>query len=36
MLAVVLAGAMREKFGGDTLADMRAAYDAYVARLARY
>ena len=33
MLAIVLANAMREKFGGDTLADMRVAYDAYVARL---
>ena len=36
MLAIVLAGAMREKFGGDTLADMRGAYDAYVARVARF
>jgi len=36
MLAVVLAGAMREKFGGDTLADMRAAYDSYTARLVRF
>ncbi len=36
MLALVLANAMREKFGGDNLGDMRAAYDAYVARLARY
>jgi len=36
MLAIVLASAMREKFGGDALADMRAAYDAYVARVARY
>jgi chorismate synthase len=33
MLALVLAAAMREKFGGDTLADMRAAYDAYQQRL---
>ncbi|HEX6159748.1 MAG TPA: chorismate synthase, partial [Thermoanaerobaculia bacterium] len=36
MLALVLAGAMREKFGGDTLGDMRAAYDAYQARLRAY
>lgn len=36
MLAIILAGAMREKFGGDTLADMRSAYDAYIARLARF
>ncbi len=36
MLAIVLAGAMREKFGGDTLRDMRAAYDAYVARLREF
>jgi chorismate synthase len=33
MLAVVLAAAMREKFGGDTIDDMRAAYDAYTARV---
>jgi chorismate synthase len=36
MLAIVLAAAMREKFGGDTIGDMRAAYDAYRARVARY
>jgi chorismate synthase len=36
MLAIVLAGAMREKFGGDNLGDMRAAYDAYMARVAQY
>jgi chorismate synthase len=36
MLAIVLATAMREKFGGDTIGDMRAAYDAYQARIARY
>lgn len=33
MLAIVLATAMREKFGGDTIDDMRAAYDAYTARV---
>jgi chorismate synthase len=36
MLALVLAAAMREKFGGDTLGDMRAAYDAYLARVREY
>lgn len=36
MLAIVLASAMREKFGGDALADMRAAYASYLARLAQY
>ncbi len=36
MLAIVLANAMQEKFGGDTVGDMRAGYEAYVARLARY
>lgn len=33
MLAIVLAGAMREKFGGDSLGEMRANYDAYVRRI---
>lgn len=36
MLAIVLADAMRSKFGGDCLLDMRAAYDAYVARVGRF
>ncbi|HEX8617452.1 MAG TPA: chorismate synthase [Thermoanaerobaculia bacterium] len=36
MLAIVLATAMREKFGGDSLTDMRASYDSYLARLAEY
>lgn len=36
MLAIVLAQAMREKFGGDSLRDMRAAYDEYVARVRAY
>ncbi|HWP37811.1 MAG TPA: chorismate synthase [Gemmatimonadales bacterium] len=35
MVALVLAGAMVEKFGGDSLAEMRANYDAYVARINR-
>lgn len=36
MLAIVLAGAMREKFGGDTLAEMRRNYEAYVDDLRRF
>jgi len=36
MLAIVLATAMREKFGGDSLAEMRRNYDAYVDQLRRY
>jgi chorismate synthase len=35
MTALVLADAMREKFGGDSLAEMRTNYDAYVERLQR-
>jgi len=33
MLATVLAQAMTEKFGGDSLGEMRANYDAYVERM---
>ncbi|MBV8519558.1 MAG: chorismate synthase [Acidobacteria bacterium] len=33
MLAIVLASAMREKFGGDSLAEMRRNYDAYLDEL---
>ena len=33
MVALVLADAMTEKFGGDTLADLSAAYEAYLGRL---
>lgn len=36
MLAIVLATAMREKFGGDSLKEMRRNYDAYVEELRRY
>jgi hypothetical protein len=36
MLAVVLADAMREKFGGDSLADMLAAHQLYSARITAY
>src|SRR5947207_1220712 len=36
MLAVVLADAMREKFGGDSLAEMRRNYEGYVDELMRY
>jgi chorismate synthase len=35
MVAVVLADAMREKFGGDSLREMRANFDAYLDRLAQ-
>ena len=35
MLAIVLAQAMGEKFGGDSLGEMRASFDAYVARMNR-
>jgi chorismate synthase len=35
MLAIVLAQAMAEKFGGDSLAEMRANFDAYVERMNR-
>jgi chorismate synthase len=35
MVAIVLADAMREKYGGDSLGEMRANYDAYLERLAR-
>jgi chorismate synthase len=34
MVAVVLADAMREKFGGDSLREMRANFDTYLDRLA--
>jgi chorismate synthase len=36
MLALVLADAMLEKFGADSLPAMRAAYDHYVAEVARW
>ena len=36
MLAVVLASAMREKFGGDSLGEMRRNYDAYRAQIAAW
>jgi chorismate synthase len=35
MVALVLADALREKFGGDSLREMRANFDAYIERLAR-
>jgi chorismate synthase len=34
MLALVLAGAVREKFGGDSLAQVRASFETYVDRIA--
>ena len=36
MLAIALADAMREKFGGDSLGEMRANFEAYSARLRLY
>jgi chorismate synthase len=36
MLAIVLANAMREKFGGDSLAEMRANFDGYLNALRSY
>jgi len=36
MLAIALADAMREKFGGDSLGEMRRNYDAYVEQLSRF
>jgi chorismate synthase len=36
MLAVILAAAMREKFGGDTLAEMRRSYEAWIDDLRRF
>src|SRR5947209_16245442 len=36
MLAITLADAMREKFGGDSLGEMQANFENYIARLAKY
>ncbi len=36
MVAIVLARAMREKFAGDSLAEMRANYEAYLDRVNRH
>jgi chorismate synthase len=36
MIAIVLANAMREKFGGDSLAEMRRNFEAYLAQLKKY
>lgn len=36
MLSIVLAAAMREKFGGDSLAEMKRNYDGYVAQLRNF
>lgn len=36
MLAIVLADAMREKFGGDSLVEMKRNYDAYLEQVARF
>ena len=36
MLAIALADAMREKFGGDSFAEMRRNYDAYLVQLGQF
>ena len=36
MVALVLANAMREKFGGDSLGEMRRNFDGYKEQLSRY
>jgi len=36
MLAITLADAMREKFGGDSLGEMVSNFEGYVARIAKY
>lgn len=36
MLAIALADAMREKFGGDSLGEMRRNYDGYIAQLREF
>ncbi|MBA3442648.1 MAG: chorismate synthase, partial [Pyrinomonadaceae bacterium] len=36
MVALVLAGAMREKFGGDSLTEMRRNFDGYREQLRQY
>jgi chorismate synthase len=36
MLAIVLANAMREKFGGDSIAEMKANFTAYVDSIRKY
>jgi chorismate synthase len=36
MLAIVLANSMRQKFGGDSITEMRRNFDSYVDELSRY
>ena len=36
MLAIVLAGAMRRKFGGDSLTEMKRSFQAYLDDLRNY
>lgn len=36
MLAIVLANSLREKFGGDSIDEMKRNFDAYLAQLANY
>ncbi len=36
MLAVVLANSMREKFGGDSISEMKRNYDSYLESVKNY
>ncbi|MEO8043117.1 MAG: chorismate synthase, partial [Acidobacteriota bacterium] len=36
MLAIVIANSMREKFGGDSIDEMKANFGAYVDSISRY
>jgi chorismate synthase len=36
MVAIVMAGAMREKFGGDSVGEMRRNYDGYLEQIKRF
>ncbi|MWM01570.1 chorismate synthase, partial [Escherichia coli] len=36
MVAIILANAMREKFGGDSLAEMRRNFDSYQMQIREY
>ena len=36
MVAIVMAGAMREKFGGDSVGEMRRNYEGYLEQIKRF
>jgi len=36
MVAIVLAGAVREKFGGDSLGEMKRNFQGYLEQIKRY